>query len=346
MKSNHTVFLLVIIFLVTGCSKTPLSEEQKRDSGLIIGADVSWITEMEEYGYKFYNGNGEIKECITLLKDLGFNAIRLRVWVNPANGWCNKDDVLTKAKRANNQKMNIMLNFHYSDSWADPGKQNKPQAWSHLNINELASAVTNHTTEVLSLMKLNNIDIKWIQVGNETGNGMMWPDGMASSNMAGYALLNNAGYDAVKSVFPNATVIVHLQEGNRNDLYRWLFDGLKANGGKWDMIGMSLYPSVDDFEERVNELSNNINDMVLRYATPVMICETGMPWDSEEEAARYLKMLVNMCKTSAKEQCKGIFYWEPQSYNNWKGYTLGAFNLNGRPTKALTALTSGNQSNL
>lgn len=99
-----------------------------------------------------------------------------------------------------------------------------------------------HTKEVLQLLKNHGITPKWVQVGNETSDGFLWEMGRASTQMAQYAGLTTAGYDAVKSIFPEATVIVHLDNGFDNNLYNYIFDGLKQYGGKWDMIGMSLYP--------------------------------------------------------------------------------------------------------
>lgn len=162
-----------------------------------------------------------------LVQSLGVDAVRLRVWVNPQNGWCNQDDLLVKARRAKHLGMRLLIDFHYSDTWADPGQQNKPAAWSTLSFSELKAAVASHTTSVLQLLKDNGIQPEWVQVGNETGNGMLWEDGKASVNMANYAALNNAGYDAVKAILPNSKVIVHLQNGQDNSLFRWLFDGLK-----------------------------------------------------------------------------------------------------------------------
>ncbi|MFO7369770.1 MAG: glycosyl hydrolase 53 family protein [Bacteroidales bacterium] len=301
------------------------------------GADVSWITEMEAGGIKFYDANGSQTECMTLLKKTGMNAIRLRVWVNPADGWCNKTDLLVKAKRAHDLDMRLMIDFHYSDWWADPGKQNKPAAWADIPFNELCSAVADHTTEVLTALKNWNITPEWVQVGNETGNGMLWDEGKASENMAQYAALNNAGYDAVKAVFPDARVIVHLQNGQTNSLYRWLFDGLKNNGGKWDVIGMSLYPEPGNWLEFNNNIIGNINDMVRRYGSEVMICEVGMSWNEAVTAELFLSDLINRTKAIPNKQCLGVFYWEPQAYNGWKAYTKGAFDDSGKPTVALDA---------
>ena len=325
--------------ITAACSnddKPQFPEKPQYDmSGFAKGADVSWLTEMEKSGSKFYNADGKETECMTLLRDLGVNSIRLRVWVNPANGWCNKSDVVAKAWRAHQLGMRLMIDFHYSDSWADPSQQTKPAAWAGYTMDELKVAVANHTKEVLNALKDKGITPEWVQVGNETGNGMLWDEGKASDNMAQYAALNNAGYDAVKSVFSNAKVIVHLQEGNKNDLFRWLFDGLKANGGKWDVIGMSLYPQADTWQTMNTQCVANIQDMISRYGSEIMLCEVGMPWDDAESCKNFLSDLL--AKTKDIDQCLGIFYWEPQAYSGWNAYTLGAFDNTGKPTVALDA---------
>jgi arabinogalactan endo-1,4-beta-galactosidase len=310
------------------------------------GADVSWLTQMENEGKKFYNASGTATECMALLKSLGMNSIRLRVWVNPSNNWCNAADVLTKAKRAKALGLRIMIDFHYSDSWADPSKQNKPAAWTNYTLAELESAVASHTKDVLTLLKDNSITPEWVQVGNETSNGMLWDTGKASVSMANYAALNNAGYDAVKAVFPSAKVIVHLDNGWDASLYSWMFSGLKNAGGKWDVIGMSLYPSY--YTGYSNDKSGtcttlitkciaNMKSLILTYKTPVMICETGMPWDDAATAKTFLTSLLSSAKAISDNQCLGVFYWEPEGYSSWSNYTLSAFDNSGKPTSALDA---------
>ncbi|MFZ4581286.1 MAG: glycosyl hydrolase 53 family protein [Paludibacter sp.] len=305
------------------------------------GADVGWLTEMEASNKKFYTADGTQMECMALLKSLGMNSIRLRVWVNPTAGWCNAADLLVKAKRANNLGMRIMVDFHYSDWWADPGQQNKPAAWTTLSLADLKIAVGNHTREVLNLLKSNNITPEWVQVGNETGNGMLWETGKASVSMANYAALNNAGYDAVKEVFPTAKVIVHLHNGYDNGLFRWIFDGLKTNGGKYDVIGMSLYPSwyttPDDWQKANKACLANMNDMVARYNKEVMVVECGMSWDKAATAKQFLTDIIAKTKLVTGGKGTGVFYWEPQCYGNWQGYSLGAFDNSGKPTVAMDA---------
>lgn len=301
------------------------------------GADVSWLTQMESAGRIFYNSSGTAQECTQILKNLGMNSIRLRVWVDPVGGWNNTADVLAKALRAKALSMRIMIDFHYSDSWADPGQQNKPAAWVAQDFATLQTSVYNHTFNVLTTLKTNGIVPEWVQVGNETNDGMLWPTGKASLNMANFATLVNKGYDAVKAVDNTIKVIVHISNGHDNSLFRWIFDGLKNNGGKWDVIGMSLYPDPANWSTMNTQCLANMNDMVSRYDKPVMVCEVGMSWDQAAAANSFLSDLITKVKSVSGNKGLGVFYWEPQSYSNWQGYTKGAFDNSGKPTAALNA---------
>lgn len=292
---------------------------------------------MEASGYKFYDANGTQQDCFQLMKSLGMNSIRLRVWVNPSDGWCNTADLVAKAIRAKNAGMRIMIDFHYSDSWADPGKQTIPAAWVGQNISALQTSVYNHTQTVLNTLKTNGVTPAWVQVGNETNDGMLWETGRASTNMANFAALINSGYNAVKSVDTTIQVIVHISNGYDNSLFRWVFDGLKNNNAKWDIIGMSLYPPIATWATyNVNCLAN-INDMITRYGKPVMICEVGMDVTAPTTCQSFLNDLIG--KVKAVSNGLGVFYWEPESYN-WQGYGLGAFDNSGKPTVALNAFAN------
>lgn len=311
-------------------------------TGFARGADVSWLTEMEASGRKFYDNTGKERECMELLRELGMNAVRLRVWVNPTDGWCNKQDVLVKAWRASKLGYRLMIDFHYSDSWADPGQQTKPAAWAAYTFNELKQAVADHTTDVLSALKAQNIGVEWVQVGNETRTGMLWDDGKASAgNTSNFAQLINAGYDAVKGVYPEAKVIIHIDEGNNPNRYNWLFDGLQADGARWDVIGMSLYPEPDgdneskkDWRKMNDDCIANMKALVQKYGTEVMMCEIGINWNYEEAEAFYTDFIT---KAKAVEGCLGVFAWEPQCYGGWEGYHKGMFNDDGRPTDSMNA---------
>ncbi len=342
MKRMKNIFLTLLVTLLflpfMSCSDDDnpagLVEET---STFAKGADVSWLTQMEASGKTFYNAAGAPMDCLKLLQSLGMNSIRLRVWVNPADGWCNKEDVLAKAWRVSKLGMRVMIDFHYSDTWTDPSKQAKPATWENLSLSGLENAVSAHTVDVLTALKDEGVTPEWVQVGNETGNGMLWDEGKASVNMANYAALSNAGYDAVKSVFPDTKVIVHLQNGNDNALFRWLFDGLKSNGAKWDVIGMSLYPSADNWQTMNDDCVANMNDMITRYGKEVMLCEVGMAWDAPEVAEAFLTDLITKSKAIEGDKCLGVFYWEPEAYGGWNNYALGAFDDSGKPTVALNA---------
>ena len=305
------------------------------------GADISWITEMESAGRKFYTATGKEMEGFALMKSLGMNTIRLRVWVNPSPAWNNTADVIAKALRAKNLGMRVMINFHYSDSWADPGKQTKPAAWSTLNFAELKSALAAHTADVLTQLKTAGVTPEWVQVGNETNDGMLWPDGKASVSMSNYAQLFNAGYDAVKAVFPTAKVIAHVSNGWDNGLFVWNIGGLVSNGAKFDVIGMSLYPSYvgAGWEVANQQCLATMNDMVTRYNKEVMVVEVGMPWEQAAECKSFISDLITKVKSISNNKGLGVLYWEPQSYGGWKEYMLGAFDNSGKPTVAMTAFS-------
>ena len=236
------------------------------------GADVSWLTQMEASGYKNFMDSKRTDRLFANFKRPRheFNKAS-SVWVNPADNYNNTADVVAKAIRAKNAGMKIMIDFHYSDTWADPGHQTKPAAWATQDFATLKMLCLYHTTHVMDTLKSNGITPEWVQVGNETNDGMLWPEGKASTNMANFALLVNAGYDAVKSVSDSSKVIVHISNGYDNSLFRWMFDGLKNNGAKWDIIGMSLYPTASNWSTLNAQCLANMNDMVARYNKEVMV---------------------------------------------------------------------------
>ena len=356
-------------------SSTKMEEPEKEEIEVVDfykGADISWVTELELKGHKFYNANGDERECTALMKEYGMNAIRLRVWVDPSkhDNWCNKEDLLVKAKRAKALGMEVMVDFHYSDWWADPAKQNIPASWKGHSYEDMKKDLANHTKEVLQLLKNNGITPKWVQVGNETTNGMLWSVktneqgweikdengnttitesmGHATRNPEQYAGFFKAGYESVKEIFPSAMVIVHLDNGFDEDLYNWNLDILKNNGAKFDMIGMSLYPYWAETyhhktaEQTISGCMANIQKVKAKYGCDVMIVETGMLCADEQgklASASVLeegyKQLARIIKESKEVGCKGVFYWEPECKPSQ--YKLGAFTEDGRPTRIMDA---------
>lgn len=331
----------------------------------VKGADVGFLTEQERRGIKFHDRTGKERECLELLKnDYQINAIRMRVWVNPRRGNCDKHTLLAIAKRVKALNMDLMVDFHYSDSWADPGKQPIPKAWMGHSYEEMKKDVKNHTVEVLSLLKENDIEPRWVQVGNETTNGMLWSvktnkHGWEVKDSLGHSIITHsmghikteprqyagfirAGYDAVKEVFPNAIVIVHLDRGHKKSIYDKNLDTLLKYGGKFDMIGMSLYPywameghpelKADDI---ITDCIDNIRHVSEKYKCDVMIVETGYEVDEQhpeimEEGRRQLVRVIREARNKTGGHCRGVFYWEPQCLPG--GYKLGAFDSNAAPT--------------
>lgn len=297
------------------------------------GSDVSWVDQEESSGYAFYNSSGVKTDPFLLLKNIGMNAVRLRVWVNPSGGWCNGADTLYKAQRAAAQGQQIMIDFHYSDSWADPSHQTKPAAWANDSFSKLSSDVYSHTYGILNYLKSNGISVSWVQVGNEINSGMLWPDG-STSNFNQLATLINSGYSATKAVYPSAQVVLHLANGYDNSVFRWFFDNVKAAGAKWDVIGMSHYPPPASWTTYNNEIAANMSDMVSRYGKPVIISEVGMDWQQAATAKSMISDLIAKVKALGANGL-GVFYWEPEAYPGWQSYTYGAVNGSGQFTEAL-----------
>ena len=305
-----------------------------------LGADISGTTALESHGGQLFNAQGEKRENTQLMKDYGLNAVRLRVWVNPKDGFCNKEDVLVMAKRAKAHDMAIMIDFHYSDWWADPAKQNIPEAWKELDYKQMKKALAKHTRETLQLLKDNDIDVKWVQVGNETTHGFLWDMGRAEKNMKQYAGLSDAGYAAVKKVYPKAICIVHLDGGCDIKRYHFIFNGLKQYKSRYDMIGLSVYPYWDieagltkSDQETLDKAIANICQLYQEYGKELMIVETGYNADEPEKGQKFLSDLLEASVNQTEGHCKGVFYWAPELEGHYK---LGAFR-NHRPTVIMDA---------
>jgi arabinogalactan endo-1,4-beta-galactosidase len=305
------------------------------------GADIGWLSEMEAQGYVFKDNSGVPRNCLDILKSKGVNALRFRVWVNPRGGYCNKKDVAYMAHRADSAGFRVMIDFHCSDTWADPGHQAKPAAWANDAFPQLLEDLHNHVYDVLDTLKSIGVVPAWVQIGNETNDGMLWPDGRATTHMKNFAQLIDTGYSAVKAVDSSIQVIVHLSNGHDDATFRWMSDGLKNNGARWDIIGMSVYPywanlpwAADDSLALIT-----MNDMIARYHTKVMVVETGYLYYQAVTANQFLLDLIAKTKLVGG---LGVFYWEPESYN-WQGYQLGAWDPTTKaPTVALDAFVGIN----
>lgn len=356
--------LIATASMVLALSMTALAQETV---SFVRGADVSWCSEMEADGMKFYNTKGQETDIFQLLGSIGLNTVRLRVWVNPEQtnygAWSDKDDVVAKAVRAKQAGLDVMIDFHYSDYFADPGRQTKPKAWQGKDMAALKVALADHTIDVLTALKDAGVEPRWVQVGNETSNGMVWSDGKidwsrpANLRYKNYVALSNAGYDAVKSVLPDAKVIVHHDKGETDNV--WFYKDFKLYGGKFDMIGVSYYPDYDNWQQTNADAQTNLRKLYNEFHVPVMVVETGYSTYNETRAESVMKDLFD--KMNAEEGCAGILYWEPEVYGGWshllsdetgesikhegqygrKVVNNGAFTQFGRPSRALLAFGNG-----
>ena len=338
---RNIVTFAVVCLLISCGRKDSVSGGSGTGAIFAKGADIGWYTEMEQNGYKFYTTSGTEMDCPALMKSLGFNSLRFRVWVNPKDGWNGKGDLLKKCLRAKELGMKIMIDFHYSDTWADPGKQYIPAAWASYDLETLSKAMADHTYDVLNTLKANGVEVTWVQVGNEVTNGMLWELGRVQGKSAsGFAKLFKAGADQVKKVYPAAIVILHIDNAWNMPTLSWFFTLMADTGVKYDMIGLSLYPSWWDestgafspWEEKVGQATANIPQLIRTYNKDVMLVEFGMPASEPQKAKEALEALWNGLK--GEKRFKGIFYWEPESEPARNGYALGAFD-GGKPTVAL-----------
>jgi arabinogalactan endo-1,4-beta-galactosidase len=342
--SKNKVFLLLFpIILLPGFSvKRPVVYNQP--NAFAKGADIGWLPQMEATGFKFYNEKGIEQDCFQILKDHGINTIRLRTWVNPSNdkasGHCSKEETVAMAARAKKWGMRVMIDFHYSDTWADPGKQKKPRAWEGHDFPALLKDVYDYTLDVMSSLKTAGVSPEWVQVGNETASGMIYPEG-STKTWDSLAQLINKGYEAIKKVNPETKVILHVDQGNNNNRFRSWFDNAQAHGAKYDVIGLSYYPywlpGHPGYTSSIDDLGANLNDMASRYGKEVMVVEVGGEDTKVQETYDMLIAVQQKVKAVPGNKGLGVIYWEPEGARSWSYYNLSAWGNDGRPTKALDA---------
>jgi len=304
------------------------------------GADVSWLPQMEVSGIIFKDENGHPKDCLHILRELGMNSIRLRVFVNPDNdsisGHCSKEETIKMALRAQHLGMRVMINFHYSDSWADPSKQFKPRAWEAHDFTTLLSDVHAHTYDVISALCAAGVCPEWVQIGNEIPGGFLWPDG-STQHWHQLAQLLNKGYEAVKAAHPASKVIVHIDEGDNRDKFNNFFDQATFHGVKYDVIGLSYYPFwvKKDYTETIRNLEENLNYLVQKYRKEVMVVEVGGEVSRVQNTYDLLEATLNAVRNVPDGKGLGVMYWEPQGMQSWSKYSLCAWLENGQPLPAL-----------
>ncbi len=277
-----------------------------RTTDKMLGADISFLPQLEDRGLKF-SDKGVEKDAIQILKDHGFNYVRLRIFNEPANdsgyspkkSFCDLEHTKQMAKRVKAAGMKLLLDFHYSDYWADPGKQYKPAAWKNLSFTDLKKALYDYTKKVMEELKTQGTTPDMVQVGNEINHGIVWPDGNVS-NIDGTAQLLNAGTAAVKAVDPNVVMMLHVALGGQNSESVFFIDNMIARGVSFDVIGESYYPK---WHGTLDDLRDNLNDLANRYNKDVIVVEYSA---LKEEVNKIAFELPN-------GKGKGTCIWEPLS---------------------------------
>lgn len=309
------------------------------------GIDLSSLAEVERLGGRFYD-HGVEKDVFDILQTYGVNAVRLRLWNDPYTedgrpygaGTNDLPTTIALVKRAQAHSMDVLLNLHYSDFWADPGKQRVPKAWRGMDADQLTEAVYSYTRDTLLAMKEAGAYPDLIQVGNELTNGMLWPLGQMP-NYDNLARFISAGIRGVRAVDEDMPVMIHLDNGGNGAMYRDWFDHYMERGEDFQIIGLSYYPF---WHGTLEDLQNNMNDLAVRYGKELMVAEVSMGFTMEDYAEYeklapgerkgyatkpelveklpfpmtkdgqkdFMRAFFDVIDQVPEKKCKGFFYWE------------------------------------
>ncbi len=338
MKNIKIVSLIFVTILLVSCSSnenpTPTPTPTPVVNEFIRGADVSYLPLIESEG-TIYKHNNNAEDPLITLKNAGCNTIRLRLWKNPADAHCGLSEVKTLATRAKNAGLKVWLSVHYSDSWADPSLQYKPLQWANLNFSDLKTAVATYTSTVI-----NEIHPDIYQIGNETNNGFIWPEGKLTTNETQYLQLVQAASATIRSQSPTTKIMLHFAG---IDGAQWFFG--KVQTIDYDYIGLSYYPVWHGKD--LNLLQSTINSLNQTYNKKVLIAETAYPftlnWNdntnnivglenqlislypaSNDGQKNYLLGIKSLLKQNANAQ--GFCYWGSE----WVAFR-GTQSTNGSP---------------
>ncbi|MFC5908934.1 glycoside hydrolase family 53 protein [Streptacidiphilus monticola] len=270
------------------------------------GVDLSSLPKSEALGGVYRHPDGRRGDAVRILAEAGVTHARAKVWVDPADGWNTKRQLLPLARRLHRAGIRLLVDFHYSDTWADPGKQFKPAAWAGYDLDGLKRAVFDHTADVLGSLARQGTPAAMAQIGNELNGGMLWPDG-DWNHWSQLADLLKSGVSAARSVSPRTRIVLHLANGGDNGLYRWWFDNAVRYEVPFDVIGASYYPY---WHGPLSGLAANLADVSARYGKDVLVAETGYPFRLDSEDA-----LANMVD-SADELVAG-FPATPEGQAAW-----------------------------
>ena len=338
----------------------------------VLGADVSSLAKSESLGGQYFDDESRHqcrkRSALDILSEHGLTDVRLRVWVNPADGHHDLPELAKMARRAEQAGLGVLVDLQYSDTWADPSHQTKPAAWAGYSVDQLESAVFAHTLAACTSIRNVGVTPDLVQLGNELNAGMLWPDGHTFNppNWDNLSRFLTAGYNAVKLCSPKTQVMLHLANGGDNGLYRWWFDNVTSRNVPFDVIGASYYPY---WHGSLGALQYNLNDVAQRYGKPVMVVETGYPFTlgyndsfpnliglenqlasgypaSPSGQAASVRDVMSIVRAVPGGRGLGVFYWDatwtavpgngwdptdPTSGNNWENQALFDFDSQALP---------------
>jgi len=301
----------------------------------VVGADVGWLTQLESMGYTWTDTTGAAGSALQILKNHGVNTIRIRTFVNPTitTGVLGVGDLdqagsIALAKRANAMGFKIVIDFHYSDTWADPGHQTTPAAWASDSYAQLQTDVYNYTYNFMTALVAAGVTPQYVQVGNEINTGMLWPIGSVGAttvngnNFTQVTGLINSGYSAVKAASSTSQVVIHIAGISNLTDFEWFFDGLRTAGANYDVIGASYY----DGPSNITTVASNLNTLAARYTKPVMICEIGYSYSDPTDAYTDVQGAIKAMNAVPNSMGLGVIYWEPEAPDDaaTANYTMGA----------------------
>jgi arabinogalactan endo-1,4-beta-galactosidase len=332
MMRRRTLLTSTTALAVTAIGAPAEAGPRRPGSGglALRGADISTLKKSLDKGAVYRDARGRRADPLALLAAGGVNAAQRKVWVNPADGYNSKATVLAMAARAKAAGMKLFIDFHYSDAWADPGKQNKPAAWASLPFPQLRDALYQHTADVLGALRAQGTRADLVQIGNEINGGMLWPDGRWD-NWPQLSELLAAGSTAARSVSPGTRVVLHLAEGGNNAQHRWWFDNAVSYGVPFDVIAVSHYLY---WHGAAASLASNLADLSARYDRDVIVAETAYGFTTAQDdfepqiftdalaATAGLPATPAGQVTAFRTVCDivagvpngrgiGVFYWEP-----------------------------------
>jgi arabinogalactan endo-1,4-beta-galactosidase len=313
--------------MMTGLLGSAVGQNQPapstRTPRFIVGADVSFLREMEAKGIVFKD-EGTAHPGLEILRHHGYGWVRLRIMNEPTPLPNTLTYTLAEAKAAKAMGFRLLLDFHYSDDWADPAHEITPKAWAKMSHEALVKAVFNFSRDTITAFREQGTMPDMVQVGNEITSGMLWPDGKLPDRWPQFAELLTAGVrgvEAGKGDLPRPAIMIH---GGNEETTKWFFDHLIVNRVPFDVIGQSYYPW---WQGSLESLRENLAFMAERYKKPIFIAETAYDWrdgeafagkkvpfpETPEGQKEFLTALVKVVKETPGGLGRGIFWWEPMA---------------------------------